>query len=64
MSEGLPLLCSSSLLLVAGIDDLLSRSSNDNADSCAPCEDNLLLLLHSAAHAMTPGARLFLFEPT
>ena len=64
LSEELPLLQSRFILLVAGLDDLIARSTIDNADAQGPCDEALLQVLHSAAHALPIGGTLLLIEPT
>lgn len=59
----LPQLRCGAVLLVAGVDDVLSRSATDVASAEAPCEEELLLLLHSAANALALGGRLLIIEP-
>ena len=64
LSEELPLLQSRFVLLVAGLDDIIARSTTDNTDAQAPCDEALLQVLHSAAFALPIGGTLLLIEPT
>ncbi|KAL8270903.1 hypothetical protein Esti_005197 [Eimeria stiedai] len=64
LSEELPLLQCRVVLLVAGLDDIIARSTTDNADCHGPCDEALLQVLHSAAHALPVGGTLLLVEPT
>ncbi|KAL8428889.1 hypothetical protein Efla_004524 [Eimeria flavescens] len=64
LSEELPLLQCRLALLVAGLDDIIARSTTDNADCQGPCDEGVLQVLHSAAHALPVGGRLLLVEPT
>ncbi|KAL8444036.1 hypothetical protein Emag_005689 [Eimeria magna] len=64
LSEELPLLQCRVVLVVAGLDDIIARSTTDNADCRGPCDEALLQVLHSAAHALPVGGTLLLVEPT
>ncbi|CDJ60408.1 hypothetical protein, conserved [Eimeria maxima] len=64
LSEELPLLQSRFVLLVAGLDDIIARSTTDNTDARGPCDEALLQVLHSAAFALPVGGTLLLVEPT
>ncbi|CDI75128.1 hypothetical protein, conserved [Eimeria praecox] len=64
LSEELPLLQSRFVLLVAGLDDIIARSTTDNTDARGPCDEALLQVLHSAAYALPVGGTLLLIEPT
>ncbi|CDJ37155.1 hypothetical protein, conserved [Eimeria tenella] len=64
LSEELPLLQSRFILLVAGLDDIIARSTTDNTDSRGPCDEAVLQVLHSAAFALPVGGTLLLIEPT
>ncbi|CDJ36085.1 uncharacterized protein EMH_0032130 [Eimeria mitis] len=63
LSEELPLLQSRFILLVAGLDDIIARSTTDNTDARGPCDEALLQVLHSAAFALPVGGTLLLLEP-
>ncbi|XP_026192274.1 uncharacterized protein LOC34617937 [Cyclospora cayetanensis] len=64
LSDALPLLQSRFILLVAGLDDIIARSTTDNTDAQGPCDEALLQVLHSAAYALPIGGILLLIEPT